>query len=126
MNSWLNVQRFYKQEFGYPYIITDLIAVGDILKRCCMGYSNIRIAKRLDFTEQYITSTLIEFLKFSGWYKDLFYSPLAIYKQYSSIDNFLSEVYNKDMYAVEKYARLAFTICKRYTNLMKEVEKYGN
>jgi hypothetical protein len=125
MDKWKLVQKFYKEKFGYPYRITDLIAVQEILKESCMGYSNSRIASRLEIAEEDVFHDLIEFLHFSGWEYDLKYSPLALYAQHKDLDRYRGEVYNIDMYAKDSYILVGFRICGQYDKIRKELKEYG-
>lgn len=125
MDSWDFIKYFYKIKFNYPSHIVDLLAVSDILYNSCLGYSNTRISRKLHIDVNYVGSVLIEFLGFSGWYDDLIYSPIAIYKQDTRLDRFRVLVYNIDIFLDENTINISYKICKQYYEIKDRIDKYN-
>jgi hypothetical protein len=124
-NRWKYILKYYRNSFGFPYYITDYIAIKEIIKLCCCGYSNKRISNRLKFQLDYVIGVLQKFLYFTGWYSDLSFSPLAIYKQGDTLDSFTIKVYNIDTFIKDTIIESSFNICEEYNKIQKELEEYG-
>lgn len=105
--------------------IFDFIAVEEILYFCVSGLSNDTIKQKLNLSLNYIENVLLEFLKFSGWKKDLDISIWIIYliatknyTNYTLMFNLLSPQFNKQLY------KQTFEVCKRYDKIYNEIEDY--
>lgn len=123
---WELILEFYEKELKIPRKITDYLSVSDILKNCAMGLSNSRIAKSNELDDiEYITITVNYYLGFPGWKRDLDFSPLAIYNR--SRGSFLIYEQEITMISTESFngdIRISFDICKRYSEIKEEIDKY--
>jgi ribosomal silencing factor RsfS len=123
MNYWEVIQKVYEEKFGTPPKILDYIATQQILKLCCTGLSNKKIAEYLEIDIEDVENTLFEFLNFEGWENDLDINPLHIFEKVKNLDNFIIFMVKSSMIS-EKIANNFYEVCKKYKLIEEEVDNY--
>lgn len=125
-SNWNLVLNYYSKAFSYPYEIVEYLAVRDILKRNCMGYSNYRIAKKLKMKVQYVSDSIFQFFGTYGLLSDLSYSPLAIYKNNRTLESFTNEVNSTECYS-KLHKEIIYNMyisCKIFFEYEEELKNY--
>jgi hypothetical protein len=82
---WLEIRKFYKDEFGIEEALVDVMGDIQILKLCATGASNEAISLFLDIGLTQVMETIMIHVGFSGWDNNLPFNPLLLYK-YTMID----------------------------------------
>jgi hypothetical protein len=126
--KWIFILNFYKRVFGFPYDITNYLANREVIRLACCGYSVNRISKRLKLEPLYVRSILYNFTdkKFLGLEYTI-KSPLAVYKSFSTFEEFKNEITTNDYYTIsdEDILLRLYELCKTFLEKEKEIEKYG-
>jgi len=124
-NLWDVIINYYKNTFNIPQRYVELSACMPILRECVEGYSNKSISRRLKLPEDYIRETLENFLYFAGWSEDVDVSPIALYNSAEGdLERFRELFYMSSAYSKAKIIKVSFILCKKYTDLKKELESY--
>ena len=84
MSLWIDLVKFYGDNFHIPAIVVEYMVVLDILRESVTGYSNSRISNKYDLSIQEVSEILNEFLGFAGWNFDLDFNPIALYNKSNS------------------------------------------
>lgn len=80
-DDWTLIQAFNKQYLKIPPVVSEYIAVSEILELCVQGMGNADIAETLEMDEDYVLETIKDFLGFTGYTESLTYSPLFFFGQ---------------------------------------------
>jgi hypothetical protein len=121
-SKWETIRKLYSKYFGYSEDYIDYLAIKDILKLTCMGYSYYKIARRLKMDSQYVLSVLNQYFDNDGLNYDLGFSPLAVYKISKDLDEFTQYINSREYYVKNYEISYLFNICK---NFFDYEEKYN-
>ncbi len=128
--QWETIQKLYQSKFGTAPEVIDFIAVKDVLRLCCYGFTPQGIAVDLHMDESYVVSILEDYYGFSGWTNDLQADLYSIYRSIESFEDF--ENYLINFSAPIVYTRLkavgdirfAYNMCETYEKLQELLEDY--
>jgi hypothetical protein len=120
-NLWYQIVEIYKEKFHTNEEIINLIAVKDILKLSVSGLSNATIANHYDFDIEYVQSVLKEFLGFTGWDRDVDFSPLLLYKNHKALLDFVTEAKTISATADDLLAIMCYNLCKQFEELERTI-----
>lgn len=124
LTLWDCIKSVYVNEHNIPEAIVDMIAVEPILRHCVTGYSINKIVRYTLMQRKYIKTVINEYFEFDGWNDDLDFSPLAFYRRsFGSVVRFEEEIKMVSSIKNDMIAFLFF-ICKRYEDIVKEIEKH--
>jgi hypothetical protein len=79
--EWKLVRLFNEKYLRIPPVLSDYIAVKDILRLSVSGLSNMTIMRQLDEGKEYVEQVLHHFLEFEGFDKDLDFNPYIFYSR---------------------------------------------
>ena len=99
----------YLTEKGFNERWFFLASVQNLLLYVINGFSNSMVADMIGMEEVYVKMSCMHFLDFSGWEKDLDYSPWYKYK-----NNLLTKEENSDI----------IKVCEKYKDYRKELDDY--
>ena len=73
-----------------------------------------------------IEEVLIQYLDFFGWEQDLDFSPIAIYKEYTTQETFRYKIY--EVSAIErsqKVINMSYNICIKFLKIKEYLKENG-
>jgi hypothetical protein len=120
---WNIFTEYLNKEFDMNEYLAYKIASSDILKLSAMGYSNNRISYKLCIHSKDVESTLINLLHFTGWERDLDFSPLAVFNRCLSFRDYEKEITMLSPVS-RKIIVMSYNIVFQYIIIKKEVDKY--
>lgn len=125
MDTWETLRQVYSAGHKIDPVLVDYIAVSDILRLCCEGCSNAKIASITDNDIYYVENTLREFLDFDGLSYDLNVNFRNHYKRNKYNKYQCIACVKQSSYTVpEKDLLDLFRINGIYDNIEKKVEEY--
>ena len=106
-STWKTLSKLYKQEFGVPETVLSVMCTRAVLTLCVSGMSNKSIAEFLEVDRKIVDEYISIVFGFSGWEKDLGYSPLYRYKT--------TGIYE---------GTIDYDLCKKYIEIYSKIEPY--
>lgn len=119
------IQSLYKKYFNIPKRVVDMIACEEILKWCCEGISTPTIIKLSQFEKEYVENILLKYYGNTGYNITLDINPLMMYNISNGIfDEYVTNVEKRTNHFDYKLLNKSYLICKKYTNILKEIDEY--
>lgn len=124
-NVWEGVQLFYKQNFGIPKELLDIMEIYDIILLCAEGKSNQSISNFTGIDDiEHIKKSLNKAYQFYGWDFDLDMNTRELYKRSTNRYGFISSVTTLSPLIKRCDAIVAYELNKKLDEYNKLLDKY--
>lgn len=123
--NWTPIRNYLSSCVGVKPQLLDYIAVYDILKLCCEGKSNSRIANELDEPQFFIQQIIEEFFQFGGFKNDLDFNVRVWYSKHKYNKYlYMQTARSLDLTSTTEDLRKSFDINKIFEIIERKINEY--